>query len=104
MYESKHLYNLKEGEIELFIEEREFYELRKNLTIKTLEYQHRFEEANDNLYKIYLTKDTNPDYLNDISNLLSEYRNSTVEDLKKIYKERNKVVKLLSGYIKQLME
>ncbi|TDQ27828.1 hypothetical protein [Tenacibaculum caenipelagi] len=104
MYEAKHSYNLKEGEIELFIDEREFYKQRRELTTRTLKYQHQFEQANDNLISLDLSKESNPNYNDDIVNLLDEYRKSTISNLKGIFEERNKVIQLLSSYIKKLME
>lgn len=43
LYEAKFNYNLKEGEIEVFISDEDFYNARKNLTITLLKLQQEFE-------------------------------------------------------------
>ena len=104
IYDAKHSYNLKEGEIELFIDDKEFYELRAELTIMTLKYQHEFEKVATQVERLISTKDKNPTHIDDLDKILEKYRAYTVSELKKIYVERNKLTAKLSEYIKEMTE
>lgn len=104
IYAAKYEYNLKEGEIELFIEDEEFYECRRALSVKTLESLHDFEKAASELAKLFYGKTGNPDYTNDVKNVLEKYRKQSLQNLREIFIERRKLLKLLSRYIKELME
>tara|TARA_R110000823_G_scaffold315370_1_gene447206 strand:- start:96669 stop:97337 length:669 start_codon:yes stop_codon:yes gene_type:complete len=104
IYNAKHSYNLKEGEIELFIEDRDFYNIRKELTIKTLKYQHEFEKVAYEIESLFLEKGENGAHYEDLKKVLAEYREYSVSELKEIYKERNKLTSKLTEYIKQMME
>lgn len=104
IYDAKHSYNLKEGEIELFIEDSEFYTLRAELTIMTLNYQHEFEKFASQVERVISTVDKNPSYNDDLDDILKNYRAYTVSELKKIYVKRNKLTAKLSEYIKEMTE
>jgi len=104
IYDAKHIYNLKEGEIELFIDDEEFYRLRGVLTIKTLEYQHQFEKTAYEIEKFISNKSEYPNYEDDLYLIIKKYREQIVPELKEIYKERNKLTRKLSEYIMEMIE
>ena len=104
MYEAKHQYNLKEGEIELFIDDPEFYEARKDLTIETLKSLHEFEKGSSKIIEIHNNRSTNPNFHDDLSEILDNYRKKSVEDLKIIFEHRRKLINILTVYIKDLMK
>lgn len=100
MYDAKHFYNLKEGEIELFIDDKEFYELRKELTIKTLKYQHEFERVATEIK--YIIEDKNANYRNKLLEITSNYNDYRVAELENIYTSRKKLIFKLSDYIVEM--
>jgi hypothetical protein len=100
--EAKHLYNLKEGEIELFISDKEFYEARTNLTIETLKYQQLFEIVSTKIEHIQQKNETNKFDL--ISDELTKYRDETINFTKNIQKLRNPLIIFLENELKKMMK
>ena len=100
--DAKHLYNLREGEIELFIREDEFYNLRTPLTIETLKYQQSFEILADDLTRIHLENLLNNFDL--ISSKLTKFREETIEFTKSTQQLRNDLLKYLEIQLKKMME
>lgn len=101
IFEAKHLYNLKEGEIELFIKEKEFYEARKNLTIETLNYQQLFEVLAEKLNYLYIE---NPeDRYDQISVLLTDFRAKTLDFTKSTQKLREPLIQFLENELNKMM-
>ena len=100
--DAKHLYNLREGEIELFIREDEFYNLRTPLTIETLKYQQSSEILADDLTRIHL--ENLPNNFDLISSKLTKFREETIEFTKSTQQLRNDLLKYLENQLKKMME
>ncbi|WP_432221298.1 hypothetical protein ACRASX_11290 [Flavobacterium sp. TMP13] len=100
--EAKRLYNIKEGEIELFISDQEFYQARTDLTIETLKFQQLFEELSLEIEHINQKNETNK--LDVISEKLTQYRKDTISYTKSTQKFRNILISYLEKELKKMME
>ncbi|MDV4012615.1 hypothetical protein CMT68_03200 [Elizabethkingia anophelis] len=98
----KHLYNLKEGEIELFLKENEFYEIRLPLTIQTLKYQQLYEATASEL--IYIRQSNQENKLEKISEKMSNFRAEILKMEKEIQKLRKPLIILLEKYLSDMMK
>lgn len=100
--EAKHLYNIKEGEIELFISDEEFYQARTDLTIETLKFQQLFEKLS--LEIEHINQKNEPNKIDVISEKLTQYRKDTIIYTKSTQKLRNALIKYLERELKKMME
>jgi len=102
LIEAKHNYNLKEGEIELFINKDEFYKARANLVIPTLKYQHLVEQVVTDIK--YANIDFNGDEKRKkISEILSEFRQKSLDDVKELRSLKNDLIVVLEKEMSELM-
>lgn len=99
---SKHLYNLKEGEIELFISDREFYEARAELTVETIKFQQLFEVLSNEIE--YIHKKNDSDKFDQISKQLTKFREDTISYTKSTLKLRQRLISFLENELKKMME
>lgn len=100
--DAKLQYNLKEGEIELFISDKEFYQLRTDLTLATLKYQQLFEVLSLEIEN--LNDDNKADKFDEISDKLTKYRQDRLKYTKSIQELRNKLILYLEKELKKMME
>ncbi len=100
--EAKHLYNIKEGEIELFISDKEFYLARTDLTIETLKFQQIFEKLSLEIEHINEKNDANR--FDIISEKLTEYRKDRIDFTKSTQIYRNILITYLEKELKKMME
>ncbi|AZI69742.1 hypothetical protein EB819_07565 [Cloacibacterium normanense] len=102
--EAKTNYNFKEGEIEIFISDSEFYHLRKDLSVKILMLQHDFEKHCLNISTIIKTElDLTPRY----EKLLIErknYQEEVVKKLRDLMPNRNKLIEYMDKLIKESLK
>ena len=102
--EAKTNYNFKEGEIEIFISDSEFYHLRKDLSVKILMLQFDFEKHCLNISTIIKTElDLTPRY----EKLLIErknYQEEVVKKLRDLMPNRNKLIEYLDKLIKESLK
>ncbi|MBA9072357.1 hypothetical protein GGR22_000483 [Flavobacterium gossypii] len=100
--QAKHMYNLKEGEIELFLQENEFYETRGPLTIQTLKYQQLYDITATKLNRII---QSNQDNIDDKTyEVLSEFRAESIKMVKEIQRLRKPLIILLEKYLSDMMK
>lgn len=100
--EAKHLYNIKEGEIELFISDKEFYQARTDLSIETLKFQQIFEKLS--LEIEHINEDNDAKRLDIISEKLKQYRKDKIAFTKSTQKYRNILIIYLENELKKMME
>ncbi|MBT2620843.1 hypothetical protein [Chryseobacterium sp. ISL-6] len=99
--DSKLQYNLKEGEIELFIEDEEFYKLRTEVTIKLLRLQQEFEMHCSQL-NVIIKIETDPQARHDkIMEQTRKYNNILISKMKDIIPHRNNLIKYLEKILKE---
>lgn len=99
--EAKLSYNFKEGEIELFIKEQEFYELRKNISVNLLKLQQEFEIHCLNVDKIISTE-SNPTYrFEKIKEEKTNYHNILLSKLRELMPFRNGLIEFLETCLKE---
>ena len=99
--QTKFSYNLKEGEIELFIEDDNFYYLRKDLSIKILKSQHNFEEHCLKISEIYINCQYIDERRQKLLEELKRHQDLLVEKLKDLMPERNALIQFLDNTIKE---
>lgn len=99
--QTKFSYNLKEGEIELFIEDDNFYYLRKDLSIKILKSQHNFEEHCLKISEIYINCQDIDERRQKLLEELKRHQDLLVEKLKDLMPERNALIQFLDNTIKE---
>jgi hypothetical protein len=102
IFEAKHLYNLKEGEIELFIREDEFYKARTELTIETLKFQKLFEVLAMEIE--HINDINNPNKFDIISEKLTTFRADTITYTKSIQKLRNKLILFFTDELMKMLK
>lgn len=100
--DAKHQYNLKEGEIELFISDKEFYKLRNELTLEILKYQQLFEVLS--LEIEHLKAENIADDFDEIRRRLARFREGELKYTKSIQELRNNLTLYLDKELKKMME
>lgn len=98
--DAKFAYNLKEGEIEIFIEDNQFYHLRKDVSIHLLKMQHAFE-----IYctDIDLIIKTETDYIirsQKVRAIMSSYNTDSLQKMRELMPHRNKLILYLEKILK----
>lgn len=102
--DAKYKYNLREGEIELFIDDENFYKLRFPLTIKIMELQHNLSQhiATTN-YIIRSETDLKERYAK-LETENSNYHTFLVENQKGMRTLRNNLTQYLDNILKEIMK
>jgi len=99
--DAKSANNLKEGEIEIFISDKDFYDLRTKLTIKILKLQHEFEKhclKIDYIIKSETILEKRRPLILDEIKAFQEIR---LEKLNDLMPDRNALIKYLDNCIKE---
>ncbi|RKE77849.1 hypothetical protein [Chryseobacterium sp. AG363] len=101
LYEAKFNYNLKEGEIEVFISEDSFYNARKDLTITLLKLQQEFEIHLMLITKIIKTVSDPILRKQQRDNELTRYNTLLIHKLKEIRTFRNVLILYLEKTLQE---
>lgn len=99
--EAKFNYNLKEGEIEIFIEDSQFYHLRKEVSLKLLKMQNEFEK---HCIDISLIIDTVSDFQakhEKICDAKKKYHDTIINNMKELMPNRNNLISYLEKTLKE---
>lgn len=99
--EAKFNYNLKEGEIEVFISDTDFYTLRGKLTVALLKLQQEFEIHTIKITRIIKTEPDPSIRKQQRENEIDRYNVLLLDKLKEIKSHRNQLLNYLEGVLKQ---
>lgn len=99
--DAKFNYNLKEGEIEVFISDTDFYTLRGKLTVALLKLQQEFEIHTIKITHIIKTEPDPSIRKQQRENEIDRYNVLLLDKLKEIKSHRNQLLNYLEGILKQ---
>lgn len=99
--EAKFNYNLREGEIEIFISDVNFYTLRGKLTVALLKLQQEFEIHTIKITHIIKTESDYDIKKQQRDNEISRYNTLLIDKLKEIKSHRNQLLIYLEALMKQ---
>lgn len=102
--EAKTNYNLKEGEIEIFISDSDFYLLRKEVSIIILKMQHEFEQHCLEIDTILKTEDDRETMYAKIFEERKLHQEKIIEMLKDLMPNRNALIQYLDNLIKNSLK
>lgn len=102
--ETKFNYNLKEGEIEIFIEDLNFYELRKNVTLTLLNLQNELELHFEEINYIVKTSSDNNQMHEKIREAKKKYHTILISKMQDLWPERNLLIRYLEDILKKTFE
>lgn len=99
--DAKMHYNFKEGEIELFIEDEDFYKIRLEVTMKLLSIQQEFEKHCSKVNFIIKTETDIQNRHDKIMDQKRDYHNLLLLKFQDLIKDRNKLIRYLENRLKE---